>query len=128
MVEFIDPITHNGKSLYTDLATSTIDYWLTKSVSNRLILLVKRRTLTMLSLLTPVAITAFRFNSKTEAIPCRIELDGVNYHLNDSYKIIETTLNSGHGTIFDVSDGTHRFRLLRHMLEWKLVGIYSENV
>lgn len=80
-----------------------------------------------MSFSTPIAITAFRFNRAANAIPRRIEFDGRSYDLTDSYKMITITSDDGAETIFDVSDGTHRFRLREHMFSWWLVGMSSEN-
>jgi hypothetical protein len=76
---------------------------------------------------TPILITAFRFTRQFDPIPRRIEFDGISYDLTDTYKKITVSSESGTETIFDVSDGSTRFRLRGHMLHWKLISISSEN-
>lgn len=80
-----------------------------------------------MSLSTPIAITAFRFNRQVEAIPRRIEFDGISYDLNDTYTKITIASDGGNDTIFNVSDGTHTFRLREHLRSWRLVAMSSEN-
>lgn len=76
---------------------------------------------------TPVAITAFRFTRQFEAVPRRIEFDGISYDLKDAYTKITVVSDDGTDTILNVSDGTHRFRLYRHLLHWQLLAMSSEN-
>lgn len=80
-----------------------------------------------MTLSTPVAITAFRFNRKFEAIPRRIEFDGVSYELNDTYKRIYLVSDDGAETIFDLSDDAHTFRLREQLFGWRLVAMSSKN-
>ena len=76
---------------------------------------------------TPVFITAFRFTRQFDAVPRRIEFDGVSYDLTDTYTRTTITADDGVDTIFDLSDGTRTFRLREHLLNWWLVGMSSEN-
>lgn len=74
---------------------------------------------------TPISVTAVSFTAQFDEIPRRIELDGVSYDLTNGYK--RFTLKSEEGTtcFFDVSDGTHFFRLKQHLLEWRLISMSS---
>lgn len=74
-----------------------------------------------------ITVTAVRFTEGFEAIPRRIEFDGISYTLNDAYKKITVTSDDGADTIFDVSDDSHCFRLRQHLLNWRLVSISSRN-
>lgn len=80
-----------------------------------------------MSLSAPVSITAFRFNRKFEAIPRRIEFDGVSYELNDTYRRIRLVSDDGAETIFDMSDDAHVFRLREQLFGWRLVAMSSKN-
>lgn len=80
-----------------------------------------------MSQLATISVTAFRFTRQFEAVPRRIEFDGVSYELNDAYKKITVTSDDGDETIFDVSDDTHRFRLREHLRNWRLISISSKN-
>jgi hypothetical protein len=80
-----------------------------------------------MSLPAPISVTAFRFTRQFETIPRRIEFDGISYNLTDAYKKVTVTSDDGAETIFDVSDGSHAFRLRQHLLSWRLISMSSEN-
>lgn len=80
-----------------------------------------------MSHIATISVTAFRFTHQFDAIPRRIEWNGVSYELSDTYKKITVASDDGNETIFDVSDDLHHFRLREHLLNWRLVSISSKN-
>lgn len=74
---------------------------------------------------SPVSVTAVRFTDQFETIPRRIEFNGISYALDDTYKKITLESEEGTTALFDVSDGTHRFRLRQDLFSWRLVSMSS---
>lgn len=75
----------------------------------------------------PINITAVRFTEKFEAIPRRIELDGISYELGSDYRKVNLTTDNGTELLLEVSSDTHRFRLREHLFSWRLVSVSSKN-
>ncbi len=69
----------------------------------------------------PVSVTAVRFTSNLEVIPKRIEFDGISYDLDTDYKKVSLEQDEESSTLFDVSDGTRRFRLRQEPFAWWLL-------
>ena len=80
-----------------------------------------------MSLLTPIIVSAVRFTGNFDVVPVRIELDGISYRLDDGYKKVALSNEDGTSTIFDLSDGTHRFRIREDAFNWRLVSMSSLN-
>lgn len=71
---------------------------------------------------TPVSVTSVRFTDRFETIPRRIELDGISYDLDDNYKRFTLRSDEGETAIFDVTAGSHSFRLRQNILGWRLIA------
>jgi len=71
----------------------------------------------------PVSVTSIRFTERFETIPRRIELEGISYDLDDNYKRFTLKSDEGDTSIFDVTAGSHSFRLRQNILGWRLVDM-----
>lgn len=73
----------------------------------------------------PITVTAVRFTEDFEAIPSRIEFDGVSYDLESIVRKINLTTDTGTERLLEVSDGTRWFRLREHLhsLTWQLLSM-----
>jgi hypothetical protein len=80
-----------------------------------------------MSVFTPILVTAVRFTEAFDAIPTRIELNGITYRLGNDYKKVTLESEEGTSSIFDLSDDTHRFRLREDMFHWRLISMSSRN-
>ena len=80
-----------------------------------------------MSVLTPIFVTAVRFTAAFDAIPSRIELNGISYVLGNDYKKVTLESDEGTSSIFDLKNDTHRFRLREDMFSWRLISISSLN-
>ena len=74
-----------------------------------------------MSMFLPVIVTAVRFTRQFDEIPLRFELDGVSYDLKTPYKKVIIKSDEGTVATFDVSDGTHLFRLRQGLFGWGLL-------
>lgn len=75
-----------------------------------------------------VAVTAFRFNREGEAIPRRIELDGISYDVSDENAQEQYSLTDA-DTAYDVRTRDTHFKLVHEAtsLTWRLLAITSAN-
>lgn len=76
---------------------------------------------------THISVTAVSFTDQFEAVPRRIELEGVSYDLETPRKHLILRSDEGVTSTFDVSDGTYLFRLRHSLLEWRLISMSSIN-
>ncbi len=74
-----------------------------------------------------ISVTAISFTDQFEAVPRRIELEGVSYDLEAPRKHFILRSDEGITSTFDVSDGTYLFRLRHNFLEWQLLSMSSIN-
>ena len=72
-----------------------------------------------------VSVTAVSFTDQFEAVPRRIEFEGVSYDLEAPRRHFILRSDEGVTSTFDVSDGKHLFRLRHNLLEWRLISVSS---